>query len=178
MIRLFRMLSIAAAGVWLGAMILIAIVAATTFGEMRTIEGIERPNYVAGRVMAKNFARYDRIQLFCAGVIVLSHVGLAAARGMRGGDWLRAPLLAAALLVTLYGAFRLTPTIQNMQDAVAGAADPEAEVKRVFDGFHRTAVTLSKLNMALVAILLFSLAWSRDTGSRLEPGSHDPSRST
>ncbi len=160
MIRVLRTLNIAAAGIWLGAMILIAIVAATTFSEMRTIDGIERPNYVAGRVMAKNFARFDRIQIACAAVLVLSHIGIAAAGRMRRGDWLRAPLILAAALLTAYGAFKLTPTIQNMQNVVAAAENPEAEVRRVFDGFHHTAVTLSKINLSLVAILLFSMAWS------------------
>ena len=58
--KLFQAIATTAGGVWLGGMVLMAIVASTTFGVMRTT-GVEHPDSIAGQVMAKNFARFDTV---------------------------------------------------------------------------------------------------------------------
>ena len=156
-LKSLRALATTAAGVWLGGMILIAIVAQTTFGTMRNT-GVDQPNSVAGQVMARNFSRFDTVQSICAGVLVC-YQALALIVGERSRQaWLRLGLILAASGLLLYGVLVLTPKIQNFQSAVVG---PNAEnaAKAIFDAFHASAVRVSKINLALVFLIALSLAW-------------------
>jgi len=152
-----RALATTAAGVWLGGMILIAIVAATTFSEMRQT-GVEHPNAVAGQVMAKNFSRFDKLQMVCAAVLLVWQTAQLVVGRRRLGDWLRTAMILSAVGLLIYSAWVLTPRILDLQTAVA-SANPDAAVKAVFDEFHRTAVRVSKINLLLLAAIVLSLAW-------------------
>lgn len=164
MMRVLRVLATTAAGVWLGGMVLIAIVAQTTFSQMREV-GVEHPNAIAGRIMAVNFSRFDVMQLACAGVLVVWQSArlLSGWRGL--GDWLRAAAILSAVGLLGYSTQVLTPRILGLQGAVAGP-DSEAEAKSVFDDFHHSAVRVSKANLVLVAGITFSLAWPHGVGQR------------
>ena len=157
MTNFLRALACTAAGVWLGAIILIAIVAQTTFGVMPST-GVERPNTVAGRVMARNFARFDTVQMICGGVLLAAQGGILASARRTRRDALRTLFIAAACGLMLYSAWVMTPRITNMQPAIA-AADSESAVKAEFADFHRTAVRLSQINLVLVLVLALELAW-------------------
>lgn len=151
------MIATSAAGVWLGGMILIAIVAQTTFAVMRET-GVDQPNALAGQIMAKNFLRFDMVQLGCAGILVLWNVIHIISGGRSLLDWLRLVVILLATALLLYSVSVLTPKITNLQSAVA-SADPDTAIKAIFDDFHETAVRISKANLILVAMVLFSLAW-------------------
>lgn len=154
---LLRALAAAAAGVWLGGMIVIAVVAQTTFSEMRGI-GVDRPDWIAGQVMARNFAKFDTIQMVCA-ALLLTWQAVVLVAGERGtSQWLRlaAILLASGLLV--YSVTVLTPKILYLQ-SWAGQPEADAKARLLFDDFHRSAVRVSMMNLVLVTAILFSLAW-------------------
>ncbi len=154
---ILRAIAIAAAGVWLGGMVLFAIVAQTNFQTMRAT-GVEHPDAIAGQVMAKNFARFDGVQMACASVLFGSLLIRLAAGRRRWMDWFRFCLAFAAACILAYSGAVLTPKIAGLQSAVAGA-DPDAAVRAIFDDFHVTAVRLSKINLGLVAILLGTLGF-------------------
>ncbi len=165
LMRILRALATTSAGAWLGGMLLIAIVAQTTFSQMREA-GVERPNSIAGRIMAVNFSRFDTMQMACAGVLVVWQAARLLS-GRRGwGDWLRTGAILSAVGLLAYSTQVLTPRILSLQGAVAGP-DSEAEASAVFDDFHRSAVRVSKANLVLVAGVVFSLAWRREAGHRI-----------
>lgn len=159
MMNLLRAVACTAAGVWLGAIIVIAIVAQTTFAVMPTT-GVDRPNTVAGQVMARNFARFDSVQVACGGILALwQALELAAGRRARR-DLARAVLIIAASVTMLVGVFVMTPKITNLQPLMS-AADSESAVKTAFADFHRTAVRLSQATMFLVLVIALEMAWPR-----------------
>ncbi|MBX3395101.1 MAG: DUF4149 domain-containing protein [Phycisphaerae bacterium] len=155
---IMRSFATTAAGAWLGGMILIAIVAQTTFSEMRAT-GVEQPNAIAGRVMAKNFVRFDTVQWVLAGTLVVAQIGRIALGERSGVEWLRMVLCLGATGVLAYGALYLTPQIVNMQ-ATAAAPDPDAAVRSIFESFHQTSVRLAKLNLVVVFAIVLSLSWN------------------
>ncbi|MEK6643434.1 MAG: DUF4149 domain-containing protein [Planctomycetota bacterium] len=161
-LRLLRTLATAAAGVWLGGMIVIAIVASTTFGVMRTTD-VARPNTIAGQVKAKNFARFDRVQLVCGGLLASWQVAsfLSGQRSRR--DVMRSVLIALAVTQMLVSALHMTPKIASMQPAL-GAADSEVVVKAAFDDFHKSAVLLSQATMLIVLAVLLEMTWPARSG--------------
>ena len=163
-----RVLATTSAGVWLGGMVLIAIVAQTTFSQMREV-GVERPNSIAGRIMAVNFSRFDMMQIACAGVLVVWQAARLLSGGRGVGDWLRTGAILSAVGFLAYSTQVLTPQILALQGAGAGP-DSEAEARAVFDEFHRSAVRVSKANLVLVTGIVFSLAWRRGAGRRIEEG--------
>lgn len=173
---ILRAIAIAAAGVWLGGMILIAIVAQTTFQTMRTT-GVEHPDAVAGQIMAKNFTRFDKVQMACASVLFGSQLLQLAAGRRTWMDWFRFGLTLAAACVLAYSGAVLTPKIAGLQSAVAGA-DADAAVRAVFDDFHESAVRLSKINLCLVAVLLGTLAYVPPPKKLIgaDADSHPPAR--
>lgn len=166
MMRAFRMLATTAAGVWLGGMILMPFVAAITFGEMRET-GVAQPDSIAGQVMARNFQRFDRIQLICAGVLLAWQIAHLATAGRRMGDWLRLLLILMASGLLVYGVFVVTPRILSPQPEVA-RPDGELAAKAVFGDFHAAAVRIAKINLALVAAIALSLAWPPRDGERAD----------
>lgn len=153
--RLFRTLATMAAGVWLGAMVLIAVVAQTTFSTMR-ITDVTNPNAIAGRIMAKNFSRFDVLQMTCAAIIVLWQVIQLLVGPRQRRDWVRSMMIVVACGLLTYSVAVLTPTITDMQTQVA---QNDVEVKAVFDRFHQKAVRVSKINLIMVALIAGTLAW-------------------
>lgn len=155
--NLSRAIATAAAGVWLGGMVLMAIVAQTTFQVMRTT-GVEHPNSIAGQVMATNFTRFDTVQMICAGVLVAWQTAHLALGGRSARDWLRLGLIIAAAGLLAYSIRVLTPQITHLQP-VLQSANPDVAVKALFDKFHETAVLISKINLFLLLFIVIELAW-------------------
>ena len=168
MSKLFHALGALAAGVWLGAMVLIAVVAQTTFETMRTL-GVAGPDVLSGKIMAANFSRYDKVQGICAGVLIVTQLLTPIMRlrfSMR--DRLRLSAIFAACVLFGYGAFVLTPQLTELQ----GPIDPsgaEDGIRDVFDQFHKSAVMLSKLNLALLALIVLEMAWPQSETRRTPP---------
>lgn len=156
MTRWFQALACTSAGAWLGGMILMAIVAQTTFSVMRTTD-VERPNAIAGRVMATNFKRFDTVQIVCAAIVAAWAMSRVLSRTRRRRDWIRAGLAAAACAILAYNAGVMTPRIESMQGDVAGA-DADAKVKAAFDSYHATAVRLAQANLLIVLTLALEIA--------------------
>lgn len=158
MTRFLHTLSIIAAGVWLGGMILMIFVAMNTFQIMRTID-VEYPNAAAGRIMAVNFGHLDMIQLICAAILVIG-TGISALVSRRKfGPLTRLVLSLIATGALIYSVQFITPKIEAMQHKVA-TADAESQAKKTFDEFHDSAVMISKLNLALISLVAFSLGWA------------------
>lgn len=149
--KVFRAIAHTAAGIWLGAIVMMAIVAPTTFSTMRTI-GVEQPNTIAGKVMAKNFSRFDKVQMACGGVLVAWQLASLAQGRRNSRDLARTLILALAVALMLYSAMVMTPQIANMQADIT-APDAEAAVKAAFDSFHTTAVRIAQIVMVLVLAL-------------------------
>lgn len=151
-----RALGTTAAGAWLGGMILIAIVAQTTFSEIRKTD-VAQPNAIAGRVMAKNFSRFDSVQWICVGVLVATQVGRMGMGDRTRGEWVRLFMIAAAGGLFAFSALVMTPRILGLQETVAGE-NAEVAVKAAFDSFHETSVRIAKVNLVLVLAIVMSLA--------------------
>lgn len=152
-----RAIAATAGGIWLGGMILIAIVAQTTFSEMRHT-GIAQPNAVAGRVMARNFARFDTVQIACAGVLLAGQALLLTIDRRSARVWARLALTVAACALLGYSVGVLTPGIVDLQSSVA---ESDAAAKAVFDRFHATAVRIAKANLLIVFVVSLDLAVDR-----------------
>ncbi len=158
MTRFLHTLSIIAAGIWLGGMIVIALVAMNTFRTMRTIY-VANPDAAAGQIMAGNFEYFDTVQLACAAVLVIG-TGISALVSRRKfGPLTRLILSLIATGALIYSVQFITPKIEAMQHTVA-TADAESQVKQTFDEIHESAVMISKLNLALIGLVAFSLGWS------------------
>lgn len=170
--RVCRVTSCVAAGIWLGGLIVIAIVAQTTFAVMRTT-GVEQPNALAGKVMARNFARFDVLQGICAAALLAGATALAlgGARNLRTASRLLLVLACCGLFA--YSALVLTPGITQMQPSLQ-AVDADGAIKSAFDAFHARAVRVSQAIMLLVLILAVELAWPE--GHRPRPATELPHR--
>lgn len=157
--RLMHTLSTLAAGVWLGGMVLLGpIVAKHTFRMMRTFD-VAYPDAMAGKVMAASFVQFDKVQLICAGLLLLS-LGIVAVSARR--KFAPVTRLCIAIVATGFLAYSvqfLTPKITSMQDEVA-TAETESKVRATFDEFHESAVLISKINLFLLAVLILSLGWT------------------
>ncbi len=156
MSRWFQATACTAAGAWLGGMIVIAIVAQTTFGVMRTTD-VSQPNAIAGRVMATNFKRFDKVQIVCAVPVAAWAIARVMSRSRRRRDWVRAGLVAAACTILAYNAGVMTPRIESMQSDVADA-DTDAKIKAAFDSYHATAVRLAQANLMIVLALTLEIS--------------------
>ncbi|MFQ5422970.1 MAG: DUF4149 domain-containing protein [Phycisphaerae bacterium] len=155
-LNVVRAVAAAAAAVWLGTLLIMgAVVAPTTFGMMRE-SGIANPNTVAGHIMAKNFAKADRIELACAAVVVAWQIVsmLIGPRARR--DWFRLILIVVAAALVLYLA-TLTPKIADFQPALSSAR-PDVEVRAAFQQFHKAAVRVAQVELFLVLVLVMEMA--------------------
>ena len=160
MSKLLHALGTLAAGAWLGAIILIAIVAQTTFATTRAL-GVAHPDALAGRIMAKNFARHDIFQGVCAAVLVGTQILAPLIRWrFTVRDRLRLCAILGAGVLYLYSAFVLTPRITQMQGSFDASAS-DAPIKAMFDDFHKSAVLLAKINLALLTLITLEMAWPR-----------------
>jgi len=161
MSKLLHALGTLAAGVWLGAMVLIAVVAQTTFETMRTL-GVSGPDALAGKIMAANFTRYDKVQGICAAVLLVTQIVAPVLRlRFSGRDRIRISFIIGACILYAYSALVLTPQIKQLQ----GPVDPsgvEDGIRAVFEQFHKSAVMLSKINLVLLALIVLEMAWPRD----------------
>lgn len=159
LLRTLRALAHTAAGVWLGGMVMLAIVAPTTFGVMRTT-GVDNPNAIAGQVMAKNFVRFDKVQMSCAAVLLI-WTATTILRKPDTRDWVRAALTAAAAGLMLYSTWMLTPQILDLQPILAGP-DPDTAMRAAFDQFHATSVRISQALLALLVIVNLEMALPKE----------------
>lgn len=158
-----RALAQTAAGIWLGGLITLAIVAPTTFGVLRET-GVDNPNALAGQVMARNFVRFDMVQLIC-GIVLLGGLMILLAVGpRRTRDWIRIGGAGAAVSMMLYSAMVMTPQILDMQPLLAEPYADEA-VRMAFDAFHATAVRVSQTLLFLLLALNLEMAWPNTTAS-------------
>ena len=156
--KLLHALGTMAAGVWLGAMILIAVVAQTTFQTARTL-GIASPDALAGKIMAANFTRYDKVQGICAAVLVVTQIVAPILRlRFSPRDRFRLCAIFAACIFFVYGAMVLTPQIQQLQGPIDSSGVDDA-IRATFDQFHKSAVMLSKINLVILALIVLEMAW-------------------
>lgn len=152
----FRAIAHTAAGIWLGGIIVIAIVAQATFSEMRN-SGVERPNAVAGQVMARNFGRFNVVQISCAAALLLWQGAELALRRRGPREWFRFSLIVVATGLLAYHVVVLTPKIVDFQPLLA-QPDAEEAIRAAFQEFHRTAVRVSQALLVIVATITIEMA--------------------
>lgn len=158
MSKLLHAIGTMAAGVWLGAMILIAVVAQTTFQTTRTL-GVATPDALAGKIMAANFTRYDKVQGICAAVLVVTQIAAPILRlRFAPRDRFRLGAIFMACIFFVYGAMVLTPQIKQLQGPIDSSGVDDA-IRATFDQFHKSAVMLSKINLAILALIMLEMAW-------------------
>lgn len=157
LMNLFRALAHTAAGVWLGGIIVIAIVAQTTFSVMRTTN-VDKPNAIAGEVMARNFSRFDIVQICCAATLLAWQVVSLAAQNRGPRDWMRFTLIAVAGGLLAYNVAVLTPKIIEIQPLLA-RADSEEAIHAAFHDFHHTAVRVSQAMLFVILYITIEMAW-------------------
>lgn len=155
--NLLRALAQTAAGVWLGGIIVIAIVAQTTFGVMRTTD-IEKPDAIAGQVMARNFGRFDVVQICCALTLLTWQLASLATQNRGPRNWLRFGLIVIAAGLLTYNVAVLTPKIIDMQPLLA-QPDVETAVHAAFQDFHNSAVRVSQAMLFIVLFITIEMAW-------------------
>lgn len=154
--KIARAIAQTAAGIWLGAIVMMAIVAPTTFSVMRTVD-VDRPNTIAGKVMAKNFSRFDKVQISCAAVIIAWQLASLSMGRRTTRDKMRMGIILVAAGLMLYSAMVMTPSITFRQADLAVGA-PDSAVKAAFDAFHAAAVRIAQAVMVLVLILNIEMA--------------------
>ena len=113
----------------------------------------------AGKIMAVNFGSFDKIQLGCAGVLLLCLGVTAALSRKKFGPVFRLVLAIFAAAALIYSVQFLTPKIESLQATVA-TAEAESEAQKTFDEFHDSAVRISTINLGLLAVVLISLGWA------------------
>ncbi len=155
--NLFRALAHTAGGVWLGGIIVVAIVAQTTFGVMRTTD-VEKPDAIAGQVMAKNFGRFDVVQICCAATLLSWQVVSLATQNRSPRSWLRFGLIVIAGGLLTYNVAVLTPKIIDMQPLLA-RPDAEKAIRAAFQDFHNTAVRVSQTMLFVLLFITIEMGW-------------------
>ena len=168
MSKFLHALGTLSAGVWLGAMVLIAVVAQTTFETTRTL-GVASPEALAGKIMAANFTRYDKVQGICAAVLLVTQL-IAPITRLRfsARDRIRIGFILGACILFAYSALVLTPQIKQLQGPI-DSSGAEDGIRAVFDQFHKSAVLLSKINLILLAVIVLEMAWPRDDARSAPP---------
>ncbi len=166
-----RAIAIIAGGVWIGGLVVLgAIVAPTTFRVMRTLD-VENPNALAGQIMAKNFARFDYVQIACAVALLGWQIVHMVSGGNGRRDWFRFALIIAAVGLLAYSVGVITPEILDMQPLLR-SADPDAAVRAHFDAIHGTSVRVAQamLFCVFVTVMEMTIPLKRDSGPSAKPG--------
>lgn len=157
--KFLHMLSTLAVAIWLGGMFFLGpFVAKNTFQIMPSIVS-EHPRAAAGKIMAKNFTDFDKVQFVCAGVLLLSLGITALVADRKFGPITRLVLALVATMLLVYSAEFVTPKLLSMQDEVAQVEEGSA-VQKKFDEIHESSVRVSGANLILLAILTLSIGWA------------------
>jgi len=139
------------------------------------------PSPLAGDAMGAAFARFDRVALGCAALVLLVEIArtvLALGRARTLGARARrvAGLVFAAGVA--YAAFVLTPAIRTLHEG--GARRGVGEAGATLQAVHDKATSFGKLNVGLAAVLVLlhvlTLPLGRPEGEDLEevPGPLPP----
>ena len=157
--KFLHMLSTLAVAIWLGGMFFLGpFVAKNTFQIMPSIVS-EHPRAAAGKIMAKNFTDFDRVQFACAGVLLVTLGISAMVADRKFGPITRLLFALVATSLLVYSAEFITPKLLSMQDAVAQVEDGSA-LQQKFDEIHKSSVRIASINLPLLAIITMSLGWA------------------
>ena len=160
---------------WFGGVLFIAVAAPVIFRTVKegnpilpgvlsvNLEG-QHGSLLAGSIVANLLKQLVRIELICAGGLLLALIAQLRVTETSGQHWLlpllRAAMYLAAVGVVLYDWLSLSPRIEGARDLYVEHAD-EPEVanpaKDEFDRLHRESVNLLFVRVALLlAMILFS----------------------
>jgi hypothetical protein len=161
---------------WFGGLLFVALSVPVIFNTVRqsnpilpmvlsvNLEG-QHATLLAGSIVGNLIERLSRIELVCAGGVLLAIVGQwAAIRPFAGAPLLqavvRSSLFAGAVVVLVYHARVLWPRIMaKRQEYLDHADEPDVAnpAKDAFDHYQREAVTLLTIRLALLlGMVLFS----------------------
>lgn len=159
------------AGLWFGAMVMLAISAAVTFKTVRAQMPAAEPaaqNIFAGNIVGNLIDALAVVQMICAVVIVVCIILQSTAfsyqlkRGMV--NYLRVALLLVPVALLAFDRLHVNPTIRIHRAAMVETND--ADAKAAFDQYHTLAERLGGATTFLLAgaILISPLALQRETG--------------
>src|SRR5215213_9196719 len=157
---------------WFGGVLFIAVSAPIIFKTVRegdpvlptvlsvNLEG-QHGTLLAGSIVANLLAAVSRVELACAGVLIVALIaqwvmwpGNALHHLIRGG------LLVGAILLVLYNRYRVEPqVVRHRQQYIDNADNPDVAnpAKEQFDRYHRESVTVLMIMLALLlGLILFS----------------------
>jgi hypothetical protein len=157
---------------WFGGVMFVAVSAPIIFKTVRegdpvlptvlsvNLEG-QHGTLLAGSIVANLLAALSKVELVCAGVLV---VALIAQWVMWPGNVLhhliRAGLLIGAVLLVLYNRYRVEPqVVRHRQQYIDNADNPDVAnpAKEQFDRYHRESVTVLMITLALLlGMILFT----------------------
>lgn len=160
---------------WFGGVLFIAVAAPIVFRTVReanpilptvlavNLEG-QHSTLLAGNIVGNLIAQLSKVELICAGGLLLGLGGHWAMTDLSGQNWLpplvRSALFLAATGLVAYNMFWLWPAIRRHRDEyVEHADDPDTAnpAREEFDRLHKESVTWLTVRLALLlGILLFS----------------------
>jgi hypothetical protein len=164
---------------WFGGVLFVAMASQVIFQTVResdpmlptvlsvNLEG-QHGTLLAGSIVANLLAMLARVELYCAGGLLLALIGqwivLDPAR-----NWpihtIRSGLYVTAVAIVLYELLRLGPQIRNARaEYIDNADNPEVAnpAKERFDALHKESVSLLTLLLAvLLGMILFSAGLTR-----------------
>jgi uncharacterized membrane protein len=153
-----RYLALAALAVWLGGMVVLAlIVAPATFRVLQDADP-SGGRVIAGALFGELLSRFDLLAYTCGGVVLVALFAMKFLGPPPAAFVLRATIVAAMLGIAVYSGLSVSREIARIQAAVAmpvdelSAADPR---RARFAALHRTSTTLMTVNMGLGLVLLF-----------------------
>jgi uncharacterized membrane protein len=153
-----RYAALAALVVWLGGMLVLALVVAPS-----TFRALEAADPLSGRVQAGlafgAILRQFHLVSYACGAILLVGLFVMKFIGPPPRAFIpRASIAALMLAMTLYSGLLVGPEIDDLQAHIEGSVThlAESDPRRArFDELHQTSTTLMAVNMALGLVLLF-----------------------
>jgi hypothetical protein len=153
-----RYVALAALVVWLGGMLVVALVVApSTFRALELVDPIDGRVY-AGVAFGETLRQFHRLSYACGAVLLVGLFIMKFIGPPPHGFVPRATLAALMLIGTLYSGLVVSPEIDELQSHIQGSVThlSDSDPRRLrFDQLHRTSTTLMSVNVALGLVLLF-----------------------
>lgn len=159
---------------WFGGVLFVAMASQVIFQTVRESDPIlptvlsvnlegQHGTLLAGSIVANLLSMLARVELFCAGALLLALIGQWIVLDP-AHNWLihtiRSALYVTAVAIVLYEWLRLGPQIRVARaEYIDNADDPEVAnpAKERFDALHKESVSLLTLLLAvLLGMILFS----------------------
>lgn len=153
-----RYLALAALVVWLGGMIVLALLVAPSTFRVLQAHDAATGRVLAGALFGDILRHFYVLAYGCGAVIFLCLFIMKFVGPPPRAFALRAAIVAVMLALAVYAGVPVSREIAQLQSDVAGPINqlPDTDARRVrFDRLHATSTTLMTVNMGLGLVLLF-----------------------